>query len=74
MAELGVGPGQTSLVGDALFDMQMADAAGVRAYGVSFGVESAEALFAAGAIDVVDHFPALLEHFPPLHASSFELG
>jgi len=74
MAELGVGPENTSLIGDALFDMQMARAANVQAYGVSFGVESADALYAAGAYDVVDSFPALLEHFPPLNSHGIGLS
>ncbi|MES0371139.1 MAG: HAD-IA family hydrolase [Mariprofundaceae bacterium] len=70
MEELGASKENTSLVGDALFDMEMANAASVRAYGVSFGVESAGALYAAGAYDVVDDFPALLGHFPPLSLRS----
>jgi phosphoglycolate phosphatase len=66
MDELGVLPERTTLVGDAIFDMQMAASASMRALGVSFGVESAEILYAQGAVDVVDEFPALLAHFPPL--------
>ncbi len=66
MDELGVLPERTTLVGDAIFDMQMAASANLRALGVSFGVESAEVLCAQGAMDVVDDFPALLAHFPPL--------
>jgi len=72
MAEAGFTPEETSLVGDALFDMQMAIAARIRAYGVSFGVESADALYQAGAYNVVDEFPALLEHFPPLNRETFQ--
>lgn len=72
MAALGADAANTTLVGDALFDMQMAAAAEVRSLGVSFGVESAEALYAAGAYDVVDDFSALLEHFPPLNMSGVE--
>jgi len=67
MQELGFTVENTSLVGDALFDMQMAAAAGIRAYGVSFGVEPADALYVAGAYHVVDEFSALLECFPPLN-------
>jgi len=67
MQELGAESSRTTLVGDALFDMQMATAAQIKAIGVSFGVESAEALCATGAYSVVDDFPALLEHFPPLN-------
>jgi phosphoglycolate phosphatase len=66
MEELGVSPERTTLVGDAIFDMQMAASANLRALGVSFGVESAEVLYAEGAVDVMDDFPALLVHFPPL--------
>jgi len=66
MHELGVAPERTTLVGDAIFDMQMAASANLRALGVSFGVESAEVLMAEGAVDVVDDFPALLAYFPPL--------
>jgi phosphoglycolate phosphatase len=66
MDELGVLPERTTLVGDAIFDMQMAASANLRALGVSFGVESAEVLYAEGAVDVADDFPALLTHFPPL--------
>jgi phosphoglycolate phosphatase len=73
MAELGIEAEKTALVGDALFDMQMAMAASVRAIGVSFGVESADSLAAAGAKHVVDHFPALLECFPPLNSAAVEL-
>lgn len=67
MAEMGVSdPAQVTLVGDARFDMQMAVAAGVRALGVSFGVEDAGALYEAGAVDVLDEFPALIQYFPNL--------
>lgn len=67
MEELGAIEENTSLIGDALFDMEMARAANIRAYGVSFGVASADDLYLSGAYDVVDDFPALLEHFPPLN-------
>ena len=73
MEELGAYAANTTLVGDALFDMQMGSAARIRSLGVSFGVESAEALYAAGAYDVVDDFADLLEHFPPLNMSAVEL-
>lgn len=66
MAEMGVEPVQTTVVGDALLDMQMAQACGVRALGVSFGVAASEDLRGAGAMSVVDAFDALLEHFPLL--------
>jgi len=66
MDEMGVESGQTTVVGDALLDMQMAQASGVQALGVSFGVAEGETLRAAGATAIVDAFDTLLEHFPPL--------
>jgi len=66
MEELGVDAAGTTLVGDAIFDMQMASASKVKAIGVSFGVEDADTLYTAGAEQVVDDFTHLLEHFPPL--------
>ncbi|MFQ5581260.1 MAG: HAD-IIIA family hydrolase [Mariprofundaceae bacterium] len=69
MAEMGVGLHQTTVVGDACFDIQMAMACGVRALAVSSGVESPDALRAAGAFDVVDEFTSLMAYFPLLHAS-----
>ncbi|MDX8395463.1 MAG: HAD-IA family hydrolase, partial [Mariprofundaceae bacterium] len=63
MTELGVTAVQTTLVGDARFDIQMAQQAGIRALGVSFGVESAAALYGVGASHVVDNFSELLRYF-----------
>jgi phosphoglycolate phosphatase len=67
MAEMGVGAAQTCVVGDALFDIQMAQSAGVAALGVSFGVSGSDELERAGAMAVVNDFSDLLVHFPPLH-------
>jgi len=67
MDEMGVTAQQTTLVGDADFDMQMAKAAHVRAIGVSFGVASAEALYQQGATQVVDAFAELQACFSPLN-------
>jgi phosphoglycolate phosphatase len=66
MAEMGVEAAQTCVVGDALFDIQMAQSAGVSALGVSFGVSGSEELKHAGAQAVVNDFPDLLTYFPPL--------
>lgn len=66
MQELGVQPEQTLLVGDACFDMQMAQAAGVDAIGVSYGVETADNLLATGALWVADDISQLLSHLPQL--------
>ena len=53
MAEAGVGPERTVMVGDTTFDMEMAVAAGVGALGVGWGYHSVEELQRAGAHAVV---------------------
>jgi phosphoglycolate phosphatase len=60
MGEAGVAPADTVLVGDTVFDMEMARAAGVRAIGVAWGYHPVEALRAAGAQGVIEDFPALI--------------
>jgi len=66
MQELGVTAEKTYVVGDAVFDIQMAKAADTQALGVSFGVASSAELIQAGASDVVSDFANLLNHFPHL--------
>ncbi len=66
MREMGAAPENTSVIGDSRFDMQMANAASVRSFGVSFGVESASALKAEGALHVFDKFEDILEAYPKL--------
>jgi len=68
MREMGVAAAQTSVVGDALLDIQMAQACGVRALGVSFGVADSKSLRAAGAKAVLDDFIDLLAYFPHLQS------
>ncbi|MDQ6986639.1 MAG: HAD-IA family hydrolase [Mariprofundaceae bacterium] len=68
MREMGVTAAQTTVIGDALLDIQMAEAGGVRALGVSFGVADTQALREVGAKAVVDDFSDLLEHFPHLRS------
>ena len=70
MQEMGVAAGQTSVVGDSCFDIEMATASGVRSLGVSFGVGTPESLQQAGASDVVHSFKDLLVHFPPLQGEA----
>lgn len=53
-AEAGIEPKDTIVVGDSIFDIQMAKAAGAKAIGVSWGYGAAEDLIAAGADAVVD--------------------
>lgn len=54
LTELGAEAGQTWYVGDAISDMTMAIAAGMKPMGVTSGVANREELFAAGARSVVD--------------------
>ena len=61
MDEVGVGPDQTVMIGDAVFDIEMAGAAGVRSIAVSWGLQPVDALRAAGATTSVDRFDALYE-------------
>ncbi|MCO5733866.1 HAD-IA family hydrolase [Rhizobium sp. SSA_523] len=60
--EMGIGPKQTLVIGDAIYDMQMAKAAGATALGVSWGYASVAQLQDAGADAIVDHPRALLSH------------
>ena len=62
MAETGVGPPDSVMVGDSTFDMAMAHAAGMAAIGVSWGYHAPRALEAAGAEVIVDSYPALRRH------------
>ncbi|MGW9232938.1 HAD family hydrolase [Pseudorhizobium sp. NPDC055634] len=60
--ETSMVPGVTIVVGDAIYDMQMAKSAGATAIGVSWGYASVEELWNAGADAVVDHPGELLAH------------
>lgn len=66
MQEMGLSARQTGVVGDAIFDIRMAAAAGVSSFGVAYGVSSGEELYSAGATAVADKFSDLLEYFPVL--------
>ncbi len=55
----GVKPSRTVVIGDAVYDMQMARAAGAGAIGVSWGYSTVDALEATGAHHVV-HEPGAL--------------
>lgn len=60
LADLGATAPRSWYVGDTVTDMTMARAAALRTVGVSYGVDSAAALTAAGADHVVDDFPAVI--------------
>lgn len=57
--EAGVEAANTVMVGDTMYDIAMARAAGASAIGVSWGYHPREALAGAGAHAVIDSFPAL---------------
>jgi len=59
MAETGVAPADTIMIGDTSFDMRMARAAGAHAIGVGWGYHPADELRAAGAHAVVESFAEL---------------
>ena len=60
MRETGVMPEDTVVVGDTVFDLEMARAAGVHAIGVAWGYHPAAALRAAGAHAMIAEFAELV--------------
>lgn len=54
--ETGVPPERTIVIGDTIYDMQMARAAGATAYGVSWGYGDPATLLDAGAKDILERF------------------
>ncbi len=62
LAETGVEPRHAIMVGDSIYDMLMAKAAGVKAVGVSWGYHTEANLLEAGASAIVRDFPALLSY------------
>ena len=64
MSEAGAAPGDTVMIGDTVYDIEMARAAGCRAIGVAWGYHSPEELLAAGAESVAqtpEHLGDLLD-------------
>jgi len=61
-AETGTPARNTLVIGDAIYDMQMAKAAGARAIGVAWGYAPVEALLAHGADAIAHHPNDLLSH------------
>ena len=62
MADCGVTPAQTLMVGDSVSDIEMAKEAGVDAMGVDFYHQEATNLRNAGAIDVFDDYQQLARY------------
>lgn len=62
----GISPGDTIVIGDSIYDMEMAKAAGAKALGVSWGYGAADALLQAGADAIIDRpidIPAVIRQF-----------
>ena len=59
MIETGAAAGDTVMIGDTTFDMEMAVSAGVMAIGVSWGYHEVEELKITGAAEVIDAFEDL---------------
>ena len=60
MREAGAAPADTVVVGDTVYDIAMAQAAGAAAIGVAWGYHPANALRDAGASAVIENFAALV--------------
>lgn len=66
MSDTGAAPGSTVMIGDTVFDVEMARSAKVPAIGVGWGYHEGAELKAAGAAAVVERFdelPSLVERF-----------
>jgi phosphoglycolate phosphatase len=61
MRETGAAPGETMMVGDTSFDIEMAISARVLPVGVSWGNHPAVELKAVGAAHVLDRFDQLID-------------
>lgn len=59
MRETGIAPEDTVVIGDTVFDMEMAKNAGASALGVAWGYHPVADLHGAGAVSVIDDFAAL---------------
>lgn len=59
MREAGVEPGDTVMIGDTTYDIDMARAAGVSAIGVAWGYHSVAELTNAGAHRIIESFTDL---------------
>jgi phosphoglycolate phosphatase len=60
MREAGAAPENTVVVGDTVYDMAMARAAGAAGIGVTWGYHPGAALAGAGALAVIDRFANLV--------------
>jgi phosphoglycolate phosphatase len=72
MAEAGADPGNTIMIGDTTFDVEMGRNAGVASLGVSWGYHDTAALHQAGAHAVVDDAAGLEAAIAALAAGDIE--
>ncbi|MEP2030485.1 MAG: HAD-IA family hydrolase [Paracoccaceae bacterium] len=70
MAETDIGPEHTVMIGDTSYDMEMAQAAGIRAIGVNWGYHDRAKL--VGACRIVDRFDELSEELDLLLSAEHE--
>jgi phosphoglycolate phosphatase len=68
MAETGVEPERTVMVGDTTFDVEMALAAGVGALGVAWGYHASDELREAGAHGVIESCERMISDIDDLFA------
>jgi len=61
--ETGMNAADAIVIGDAIYDMQMAKAAGAKAIGVAWGYASVDELIANGADAIAYHPNEILRHF-----------
>lgn len=69
LRDTGLSADDAVLIGDSIYDMQMAKAAGVRAIGVAWGYHPSADLIAAGADVIVQDFAGLDEAIDMLWAA-----
>lgn len=69
MKDACVSPADTVVVGDTVFDVSMARAAGAAAIGVTWGYHPGDALGEAGAFAVIDRFESLVPTLERLWAA-----
>ena len=74
MAETGVGPAHTVMVGDTTFDVEMALAAEVGALGVAWGYHAPEELREAGAHGVIESSEQLVADIDALFARQEQMA
>lgn len=70
LRETGVAARDAVMIGDTVFDMEMAAAAGVRALAVAWGYHGADALLAAGAADLATSFEEVPERLQAIWETS----